>query len=290
VNGKRLLIAVWLGAMGALCVAQAAVDATPPADVTSRLGYVERLLTESSAAKQVDASGNPQALELKAQALEHYDKAVRLADGGDADAVERELREAIRLLTDAAHAAHGDAAVSQKQSEDYGQRRESVVALARAHDRIAAEKGLHDMNRELQAQVDAGLQASDRLLQQGSPVEARARLDASYEAVKVSLEKLRGGDTLVRELHFESKQDEYAYELDRNDTHRMLVQVLLAEKMQSSAVRRTADEFIAKAEELRSRAESAAAKARYEEAIELLEQSTRELIRAIRSAGVYIPG
>jgi len=284
------LIAVWLGAMWLLSGAQAAVDATPPADLTPRLGYVERLLTESSAAKQVDASGNPQALELKARALEHYDKALRLADDGDAETAESELREAIRLLTDAAHAAHGDAAVSQKQSEDYGRRRDSVVALATAHDRIAAEKGLQDMNRELQAEVDAGLQASDGLLQQGRPDEARARLDATYEAVKLSLEKLRGGDTLVRELRFESKQDEYAYELDRNDTHRMLVQVLLADKMQAGAVRQTADEFIANAEELRSRAESAAAKAHYEEAIELLEQSTREFIRAIRSAGVYIPG
>jgi len=279
----------WLGAMWVLPVPATAGDA-PQADVASRLGYVERLLTESSAAKQVDASGNAQALELKAQARDHFDRALRLADGGDPETAESELREAIRLLTEAAHAAHGDAAVSKKQSEDYSQRRDSVVALARAHDRIATEKGLDAMNRELQAEVDAGLQVADGLLQQGEPNEARARLDSTYESVKVSLEKLRGGDTLVRELRFDSKRDEYAYELDRNDTHRMLVQVLLAEKMQASAVRQSADEFIANAEELRVRAESAAARERYEDAIELLEQSTRELIRAIRSAGVYIPG
>ena len=46
----------------------------------------------------------------------------------------------------------------------------------------------------------------------------------------------------------------------------------------------------AEAAALREDAEVAAGKEEYVEAIELLEESTKELIRAIRSAGVYIPG
>jgi hypothetical protein len=264
-------------------------------DLSARLSYVQRLLTESSAAQKVEDSGNPRALELKADAQAHFDNAKGLYDGGDAEAAEAELGEAIRLLTEAARAASGDAKVSQKQTDDYGQRRESVEALAKAHDRIATEKGLEDMNRELQARVSADLSVSDALLREGNGNEARAKLDETYESIKTSLEQLRGGDTLVRELHFETKEDEYRYELDRNDTHQMLVQVLFAEKMESSPMRATAETFISKAVSLRADAESAAGKERYEEAIELLEESTKEestkeLIRAIRSAGVYIPG
>ena len=125
---------------------------------------------------------------------------------------------------------------------------------------------------------------------QGKGDEARSMLDAAYESVKASLEQLRGGDTLVRELNFETPEDEYLYELDRNDTHRMLVEVLLAEKMQASPMRKTADAFISKAGELRQEAEEAAGKKKFEDAIRLLEESTTEFIRAIRSAGVYIPG
>ena len=55
-------------------------------------------------------------------------------------------------------------------------------------------------------------------------------------------------------------------------------------------MRATAETFINKAVALREDAESAAGQKKYEEAIELLEESTKELIRAIRSAGVYIPG
>jgi hypothetical protein len=260
-------------------------------NVEARLGYVQRLLTESSAAKKVEQSGNSQAVAMKAEAQAHFDRAKELHAAGDEGAAEAELREAIRLLTEAARATHGgDAAVTPKQSNDYGQRRDSVEALAKAHDRIATEKGLDDMNRQLQARVSADLSVSDTLLEEGNGEEARAKLDATYEAVKSSLESLRGGDTLVRELNFETKEDEYLYELDRNDTHQMLVQVLFAEKMESSPMRATAEGFIDTATSLRADAEDAAAKKKYEEAIELLEKSTKELIRAIRSAGVYIPG
>ena len=281
-------------AIGLAVVALATTTAAAPAaasnDVASRLVYVERLLTESSAAKRVDASGKPEAVRMKAEAQAHFDKAKALVDSGDHEAAESELREAIRLMTTAARAANGDTKVSQKQTDDYGSRRESVAALAKAHDRIATEKGMKDMNAALQQKVAADLAASDALLAAGNGDEARARLDSTYESIKMSLEGLRGGDTLVRELNFETPEDEYLYELDRNDTHRMLVEVLLAEKMEASPMRKTADGFIAKAGELRVQAEQVAGKKQFEEAIRLLEESTKEFIRAIRSAGVYIPG
>ena len=273
-----------------LSAADARAEPAKSRDTSARLSYVERLLTESSAARKVEDSGKPEALEMKDEAEAHFAKAKALYDSGDGAAAEEELSEAVRLFTAAARAANGGVTVTQKQTDDYGQRRESVEALAKAHDRIATEKGLDDVNRELQATVTAELSASDALLQEGKGDEARAKLDATYERIKMSLEELRGGDTLVRELHFETREEEYLYELDRNDTHRMLVQVLFAEKMESSPMRATAETFIDRAMELRVEAEGAAGKEDYEEAIGLLEESTKELIRAIRSAGVYIPG
>lgn len=289
---RKLVVTLALISSIAVVLLTAAAQAEPvrSQDTSARLGHVQRLLTESSAARKVEQSGSAEAREMMAQAQAHYEKAVTLHDGGDEGAAEAELAESIRLLTAAARTTNGTASVSQKQTDDYGRRRESVEALASAHGRIASEKGQDDMNRELQAKVAEGLSKSDALLQEGKGDDARAMLDETYETIKSSLEQLRGGDTLVRELHFETKEDEYRYELDRNDTHQMLVQVLFAEKMESSPMRATAETFISKAVSLRADAESAAGKERYEEAIELLEESTKELIRAIRSAGVYIPG
>lgn len=285
--------AAGLGLLASMSIAiagPALADPTTSTSMTSRLGYVERLLTESSAARKIDESGKPEALDLKAQAASRFDNARRANDRGDTETAQSELKEAIRLMTAAVQAANGDVAVSNKQASDYARRRESIEALAAAHGRIASEKGEKKMNSELQEKVGAKLSGADALLEAGKPAEARAALDATYEMIKVSLEGLRGGDTLVRELNFETKEDEYEYELDRNDTHQMLIKVLLAEKMANSPMRANAEKFIGNAEDLRSQAEAAAGKKKFEDAIGLLEQSTKELIRAIRSAGVYIPG
>lgn len=268
----------------------AIADPTTATNMSSRLGYVERLLTESSAARKIEESADPEALDLKAKATSHFDNARRFNDSGDVESAQTELREAIQLMTAAVKAANADVAVTGKEASDYARRRESLQALATAHDRIANEKGEKGMNRVLQDKVAADLSAADSLLEQGKPDDARAALDAIYETIKASLESLRGGDTLVRELNFETPEDEYRYELDRNDTHRMLVQILLAEKLEGSPMRATAEKFIGNAEGLRSEAEKMAGTKQFERAIELLEQSTKELIRAIRSAGVYIPG
>lgn len=273
-----------------LSVSSVQADPATATNMSSRLGYVERLLTESSAARRVEESGDAEALDLKAKATSHFDNARRLNDSGDIESAEGELREAIRLMTAAVQASNADKGVSSKEANDYARRRESLQALATAHDRIATEKGDKGMNRALQEKVAADLVVADELLEQGKADDARAALDTIYEAIKVSLEGLRGGDTLVRELSFETKEDEYEYEVDRNDTHRMLVQVLLADKIENSPMRASAEKFISNAEALRSEAEGVAGNRQFEEAIELLEKSTKELIRAIRSAGVYIPG
>jgi hypothetical protein len=48
--------------------------------------------------------------------------------------------------------------------------------------------------------------------------------------------------------------------------------------------------FIAKAKELRAKADAAASGKDYATGVKLLEESTTELVRAIRGAGIYIPG
>jgi len=66
----------------------------------------------------------------------------------------------------------------------------------------------------------------------------------------------------------------------------MLIEVLLSEKRADSMVQR----FVAKAKDLRAQAEGAAKGKDFATGVKLLEESTAELVRAIRGAGIYIPG
>ena len=125
----------------------------------------------------------------------------------------------------------------------------------------------------------------------GNYTNGREILDEAYVAAKVAIEHVRGGDTLVRSLNFASSKEEYIYETDRNDTHRMLVDVLLKEKMASNTnIKDMVAKHMHAAAKLRQQAEDEAAGGNYEAAVKTLEHSTKEIVRAIRSAGIYIPG
>ena len=50
------------------------------------------------------------------------------------------------------------------------------------------------------------------------------------------------------------------------------------------------EKFMDKASSLRQQAEKQASNGDYDAAIQTLEHSTKEIVRAIRGAGIYIPG
>ena len=117
-------------------------------------------------------------------------------------------------------------------------------------------------------------------------------LDQVYLTTKLAVEGLRHGDTMVRSLNFATKQEQYRYELDRNDTHKMLIKVLLEKKRASNATldNSAIQRHLQLATDSRKNAEAAATKLDFESGIRLLEDSTKQLVAAIRSAGVFVPG
>jgi hypothetical protein len=70
----------------------------------------------------------------------------------------------------------------------------------------------------------------------------------------------------------------------------MLVDLLVDEKQSSAYTQEQIVKFVDQALQLRQQADAYAGEGAYEVAIDLLEESTRQLVRAIRSAGIYIPG
>jgi hypothetical protein len=151
---------------------------------------------------------------------------------------------------------------------------------------IAEQEKKSPKSAQLAAQVDAMTADAVKLADAGQLDRARGKLDQAYLAAKAGIGDLREGDTLVRTLKFESKEEEYRYELDRNDTHQMLVKVLMGEQTGEANVKAG----LGQAATLRKKAEQQAGNKDYEGAIKTLEDSTRELVKVIRAAGIYIPG
>jgi len=66
--------------------------------------------------------------------------------------------------------------------------------------------------------------------------------------------------------------------------------VLLQDKRDAAGVDAMVERSTQAAAQLRKAADEQAARREFDAAVKTLEDSTRELVRAIRAAGVYIPG
>ncbi len=262
---------------------------TPPGKMSyeDRIQFVQTLLEKSSATKQIDSSGNPDAIAHRQKAMDHFENAKQKYATGDIDAANNELIESTKIMFEAVRLAKKDDITYEKKKRDYQNRLDSINALMEAHDRVTQEKGKHSDGIELRQIVAEKVKKANSLLNNNKIDEARSILDEAYVAAKIAINTLRGGDTLVRTLHFETKEEEYHYEIDRNDTHKMLLQIM-EKKTGSKTDMKTS--FLDKAEQLRKEAEQKALKSDYETAIQLLEESTKNLVRALRSSGIYIPG
>ncbi|MDP3841726.1 MAG: hypothetical protein Q8Q81_03915 [Oxalobacteraceae bacterium] len=256
-----------------------------------RLASVATLIEKSSAARQIETSAKPEAIALRGKARELRQQAEEAYKEGNYANASRMLDQAAKLMFDGVRLASPEQVTGEKQQRDFDNRMESVKALLAAQKRISAEKRLGAKGAETSNAIEAQMRDAAALAAAGKLDQGRVLLDQVYLATKQAIEGLRDGDTLVRSLHFASKEEEYIYEVDRNDTHKMLIKVLLEEKRASNAALESmVQKYLDQAAVLRSNAEGMAAKKDFESGIRLLEDSTKELVRAIRSAGVYIPG
>lgn len=296
---KRTLITAAIATLS--CAALAQTAETEPTSAATRLQAVKvdkdtltfnmesvgKLLESSSAARQIDSSKATEAIDKRQKAREIYKSAQAALAAGDLNKASQLLTEVRSLFFEAVRLAAPEEVTAKKLENDYKARLESVNALLGAYKRVANEKGSAAKGvGETVAQIDKGVAEAAKLAQAGKFKEGRSELDRVYLVAKAGISGLRSGDTLVRSLNFASKEEEYHYEIDRNNTHHMLIEVLLADKKADGMVQ----QFIDKAKALRTQAEAAASSKDYANGVKLLEESTAELVRAIRGAGIYIPG
>lgn len=277
---KALLCAI------ALCAAVAAT-AQDRETLERRVQSVGTLIETSSAARQIDSSGDAGARAKRDTARVVHREAQAALAAGDLAGSARLLDQAAREMMDGARLAKPEQVVGEKKKRDFDARLESARALLAAQQRITQEKGAGREAQDAARTVASQIAEAQKIAAAGRDDEARAMLDRAYLTARVSIESLRRGDTLVRSLHFASKREEYDYEVDRYETHRMLVGVVLADRQEAAPLMKG---FVDKAATLRGEADALARRGDHAGAVTRLEESTRELVRAIRAGGLYIPG
>ena len=280
------------GLIGLLLAAAAgAAIAQDREQLERRLQSVGTLIEASSAARQIEASGVAAARERRDNARLIQREAALALRAGDLPGAAKLLDQAAREMMDGVRLAKPEQVAGEKDKRDFESRLESARALLAAQQRITLEKSAGREAQEATRAIEQQIAQAEALAAQGRYAQARPVLDRAYLTARVSIESLRRGDTLVRSLNFASPREEYEYEVDRNDTHRMLVGVVLGERKDASAeMPASMRGFADKAAALRTDADALARRGDYAGAIAVLENSTREWVRAIRAGGLYIPG
>lgn len=255
-----------------------------------RLESVRTLVERSSGARQIETTGDARAIEKRGRARELHRQAQDAFKSNDLRKASRLLTEASVTMFEAVRLSAPEKVTAEKSQTDFNSRMESVKALLAAQKRVASEKAGVAGSAEAARTVESLIGEATQQNVAGKTAEAKQTIDRAYLVAKASIASMRGGDTLVRSLNFKSKEEEYHYEIDRNDTHQMLIKVLLAEKRDQLEMDRMVRGFLEKAGQLRGHAEIAASRGDFAGGIKLLEESTGELVKAIRNAGIYIPG
>ncbi len=252
--------------------------------------FVRKLIKVSSAAQKVKASEDINVQSLYRAANDLYQYALVYIDDGNSDAASESLSYAANVMFRAVKLAGKQKVAEDNNHRIFELRLKSVNALLKALQRIGKIKGVEEKIDRLKSTVDTEINTAKTLMKAGKAVGARKVIDKAYVEIKTAISGLRSGDTLVRSLHFATKKDEYLYEIDRNNTHKMLVTLLLGDKMKDPRIRARAQKFLDKAAALRKKAEDYAKNGDYEKAVKTCEESTKQVIRAIRSSGFFIPG
>ena len=248
------------------------------------------LIDRSSVSRQILSSNNEASLQKYKLAQSLRDQAVAAYREGKYDESDLLVGKSKKALFEAAKLSSSRENKNDKEKKSYDTMKRSMNALLAAMERIGTEKGKKSQIEQLVEKIRNMLKQSDQYMASGKYKEGIALLGTAMHNIDNEINKMRSGDTLTRSLSFATPQEEYQYELERNDTHLMLINMYLAEKATDGETRSKIDQHLEGAKAFRKVAEDMAQAGKYQDAVREMESSTVNIIRAIRATGVYIPG
>lgn len=254
---------------------------TKPLDKEQVGNWIESLrvlFEESATAKNIEASGNAEAIALREQARTLRSEAKQAFDGGDIVKPQALLNKAATSFIQGARML-APKLDPVKLKADLDDRIAQVTSLFETYKRSVGEKPTSAVVDTLHG-IERALADATQYSTAGKFTEGRMAVDKA-----LLLTRAAGGG----EAKDASRDEKYRYALERNETHQMLVRLLLAEKRSAAEVDPSVQGNMEKASTWRGQADTAAERKDYASAIKMLDDSTVELVQAIRKAGGALP-
>lgn len=296
----RIHLAVLGAAMISIAiVAPEPVSAQQDARVTANKSIVDqkKLLVEnlafrSVAAKTIAESGDSEAIEALKKAKSLIEEAKAAGDGGQYKEADDKLNEALKLINDQSRRLTLNTVGSERDKVLFERRRHAVETFLKAYERVSSDPKADssEMPKEHTTWIAEKLAEADALAAKGTYDKAQEPLEAAYERTRGLIRTMRAGQTLTRSLNFATAEEEYRYELKRNDSHFALLEFAIVEKNPSGSIIERINQSRDDAHKVRDEAEAKAKDGDFPNAITQLNSSTKILLQAIRMSGIYVPG
>lgn len=272
--------------------AQAAEKKLPvtQASVQQKLAYSKNLVNRGKIAKAIIDGQDSSAIAILETSKGLLHEAENDINAGQHTLADEKINKALAQLRALAPKVIGSDAKKERRLKTYDTRRQSVMAFLNAYERVSKEKKLGAPAVSMSRQIKARVKKSDAFVKANNIVKGQQELEKAYVLVTTLTAELREGATLIRELNFETPKHEYIYEIDRNDSLSAVLIMTLTEKKTNPNFLLKIKELRQSAETIRKQAEQQADAGDYKGAIELLGKSAKDLIKAVRMGGLYIPG
>ena len=247
------------------------------------LGYI---LNNSKRAKEVRASGNERAVDILKTAHKHYEEARSLLDKGKYADSNIEIQKSLQNISVAFRMVVDKEREAEIASKQYESLYERVRSFSELFNQLPADKvkGILDYDK-----LNELLKKAESLYAEGKPKQALEPLSSVADMLEQALSDARKNETVVYALEFETPEDEYKYELERNENYTLLTNIIMSNspkeiKKKLPLIRM----LINKNEEMVVEAEKLFEKGDVEEAISLLEKGNKTLVRALRLSGLTL--
>jgi len=258
--------------------------------VQQKIKYFENLVERGVAAKLITTSGDAEAHKILKEARRLVSEASEDLASGQNAVADAKLNQALTMITGVARKLVGGDGKKKRLTKAYQTRKNSVLEFLKAYERVSKEKKTGAKAVANIRQVRAFLNNADKKFAAGNLETAREEMETAYTLITGYTAQLRQGDTLVRELKFDTPKDEYLYEVDRNDSLFEVLKMTLKEKKPDPRFLPKIQAAKQEAEDVRLVAEKQATEGNFVKAMETLSKSNKVLIKAIRMGGLFIPG
>ena len=155
-----------------------------------------------------------------------------------------------------------------------------------AFDRVAEEKGEDHVRGMLDRdELDEIMTKAESAYKDGDLAMANHLMRQAADIVDNALSDARHKDVLLHELTFESLEEEYAYEINRNESYVKLIDIMQKKSAPSQASAAYVQKLIEENAKLREQADVLVSEGNLEQGISVMESGTDKLSRALRMSG-----